>query len=351
MTGTFPRAMVLGLCALLASACAGPGYYAQAVGGHLSLMNDRQDVDGYLAQAGPGDPLAERILVARDVLSYAERQLALPADDAYSQVVVTGHDAVVWNVVAAPPLSLVPREWCFIVAGCVPYRGYYDPDDAEAFAARLRQRGDDVIVSPASAYSTLGWFDDPLLDTWLDAPDPYLAGTLVHELAHRRLYVAGDTAFSESYASFVESAGVSRWLQDTGRGEQVAAWQRRKAMSAQWRQLVDRYRGQLANLYATTRPEGERLAAKAELFGALRRDYDRLRNDEWQGSDPWRWFFDAGANNAGMALVSQYQGGHCAFEQLFENSDGDFERFHQAAASIAGRDADTRARWLETPCP
>lgn len=330
--------------------CAGPGYYTQAVSGHLSLMGDRQDIDTYLAEAANDDPLAERIRLARTIVRFAHSNLGLPAGQAYSEVVMTGQSALVWNVIAAPARSLAPKKWCFIVAGCVPYRGYYDRGDAQRFADRMRGKGYDVVTAPATAYSTLGWFDDPLLDTMLNGSDPALAGVLFHELAHRRLYVPGDTAFNESYASFVEVVGVRRWLSASGREAMIGPWTQQRAMSAQWRRLVDEYRARLATLYAIPQPVADSLAQKTETLAAMRTDYEQLRQADWDGANPWQWFFDAGPNNAAFALVGQYEGGHCAFERLFESVDGDIEQFHRAAAGLAGQDSATRAEWLLAPC-
>jgi predicted aminopeptidase len=195
--------IVFGTCA-----CAGPGYYVQAVSGHWHLMRERTVIDEILGNPKTDPERARKLRHVQGILEFAEQELQLPAGDSYQSFVETRREAVVWNVVAAPEFSLSPRKWCFIVAGCVPYRGYFDHDDAQRFGLRLERKGLDVSVSPAGAYSTLGWFSDPLLDTMLTRSDWQLAAYLFHELAHRKLYVRGDTDFNEAYARHVEQIGA-----------------------------------------------------------------------------------------------------------------------------------------------
>lgn len=343
------RMLAAGLAALLC-ACAGPGYYAQAIGGHFSLMHARQDIGDYLREAPPDDPLAGRLTTAQDILAFADTKLELPVGDAYRQFVTLDREAAVWNVVAAPEFSLTPKRWCFLVAGCVPYRGYFDETGAQGAADRLGARGYDTRVAAATAYSTLGWFDDPLLDTMLVKSDAELAGTLFHELAHRRLYVPGDTAFNESYASFVEAMGVERWLRDNGRDELLPEWQNRQRVLKQWRALIADTRGELSALYATGLTETEMRARKAATLAGLRSRYDRLVADAWDGRDWFSTWFGRGPNNADFALVAQYHGGVCAFERLFAEAGGDVARFQALADRKARLDDAARAAWLERDC-
>lgn len=336
--------------ALPLGGCAGPGYYAQAIAGHLRLMRGRVDAAEFIADADAHPELSAEVRQAEALLAFAHDRLDLPESDSFRQVVVTGRDAVTWNVVAAPEFSVEPRRWCFPVAGCVPYRGYFDRADAQAFAARRAARGDDVLVSPATAYSTLGWFADPLLDTMLRGSDADLAVVLFHELAHERLYLRGDTAFNEAYASFVAAAGLRRWARDTGRADLAEAWARRQQAARAFSDLLQRTRQTLERLYASPLDEGAMRARKQAVFAALREDYQRLVREAWDGNDYFGGWLTGDLNNAHLALMQQYRGGECAFAELFREAGADFGRFHALAEAHAEWSDKARERWLETPC-
>lgn len=351
-------ALVAGAWLLGLGGCAGPGYYAQAITGHLRLMNARVDTAEFLAEAGSDSAIAEAVREAEAILAFGRRELDLPESNSYRQVVITGRDAVTWNVVAAAEFSVEPKRWCFPVAGCVPYRGYYERERAEAFAATRAARGEDVLVSPATAYSTLGWFDDPLLDTMFRHGEADLAAVLFHELAHEKLYVPGDTAFNEAYASFVAAAGLRRWAAATGRERLAEAWEDRREAAREFSALLAATRESLAGLYASDIGEAAMRERKHDRFEAMRAEYRRLVEVEWGGTD---WFggwmsgdlhgqLNGELNNAHLALMSQYQGGECAFEALFHEAEGDFARFHALAGEVAEMPEKARHAWLETPC-
>ncbi|NIQ36347.1 MAG: aminopeptidase [Xanthomonadales bacterium] len=345
---------VLLACGLMLAAglgaCAGPGYYLQAVSGHWQLMRSREDVATLLTDPGLDPQLRGRLELAAEVVAFAAEALDLPADGSYAQYAATGREAVVWNVVAAPEFSLEPRKWCFPIAGCVPYRGYFDRDQAGHAARRLAARGDDVAVVAAIAYSTLGWFHDPLLDTMLAHPDAQLAGILVHELAHQRLYLRGDAAFNEAYARFVERRGVARWLERTGQAQALEEWRARLAAADQFQALLRSARDALERLYALDIDPEERRAAKRSRLDRLHADYAELRSEEWQGRDDFGAWFAAPVNNARLALLSDYEGGHCAFSALLQQAGGDFARFNRLAETRAALAETERRAWLETPC-
>ncbi len=344
-----PIPLLLALFAL--GGCASPAYYAQAVSGHLELMRSRQDIGRYIEAAAPDDATAERLSTAQAMLRFAERELALPANGSYREFAPTPGDAVTWNVVATPPYSLAPRRWCFPVAGCVPYRGYFEREDAERFAAKMRRKGRDASVSGAGAYSTLGWFDDPILGTMLERSDADLADVLFHELAHQALYVKGDTDFNESYASFVGRQGVRAWMHATGDTEGLARWEAREDATRDFLALLGAARRQLRALYAAGGTEAELATGKREAFRDLRADYDRLVQEAWAGRDRFGGWFDPPPNNADLALVASYTGGLCAFETLWREAGEDFSRFHALARERGELPADTRTAWLATPCP
>ena len=205
---------------LMLTACSGPGYYMQAVSGQWKLMHGRQDIQTLIKDPSTSPELSDQLQSAASIKEFAQKTLELPGAQSYTSFVEIDGTAVVWNVVATPEFSLQPKKWCFPVAGCVPYRGYFDRQKALQSAARLERKGMDVSVSPATAYSSLGWFEDPLLSTMLTGSDIRLAAYLFHELAHQRLYLKGDSAFNEGYASFVEENGVTNWLQSQNRQDE-----------------------------------------------------------------------------------------------------------------------------------
>ena len=338
------------LATLLLCGCAGPGYYAQAIAGHLELMRARQDLDA-LVQHDDTDPqLAAQLREAAGLVRYARHQLALPTGDSYASVVITGRDAVTWNVVVAPEFSTQPKTWCFPVAGCVPYRGYFDAHRAGAFAARMANKNLDVMVSPAIAYSTLGWFDDPLLDTMLQYDAAQLAGIIFHELAHQRLYVRGDTAFNEGFASFVEETGVGQWLTETGQPDAVIDWRRRQQAASQFNQLLLETRDTLQALYASNLSAESTRAAKADVFAGMRTTYQGWVEQEWHGTSYFETWMSGPLNNAHLALATSYEGSRCAFKKLFATAGGDLPQFYQLAERQARLGRKLRAQWLGNAC-
>jgi predicted aminopeptidase len=332
------------------SGCAAPSYYSQAISGHLSLMNKREDIDEILDRRSTDQELARELELSKEIRQFAVTRLYLPDNDSYTQFVSTGQDAVTWNVVAAPEFSFEPRQWCFMVSGCVPYRGYFKIDAADKFAQKLADDGFDTTVSPAIAYSTLGWFDDPLLDTMFQYSDEQLAAFIFHELAHQQLYVKGDTAFNEAYASFVEETGVRMWLESSGRTEILPQWLKLEKASLQFNALLQDTRGRLEILYASGRGKQQMREEKSLVFDELREAYRSLVETQWDGRSYYQSLLSRELNNARLALINSYQGGACAFEKLYRSANGDMARFHQLAADKAALDGEQRSSWLNQRC-
>ena len=355
-TGISGTLLLLGVLQL--AACAGPTYYAQAIGGHLELMRQREPVTEVIdsgdqgpgpgAETGPG--LRQKLILSQEIRSFGASRLGLPDNGSYTQYVATGRDAVTWNVVATPEFSLTPRRWCFLFAGCLPYRGYFEQASADRFAERLAADGLDVAVSGASAYSTLGWFEDPLLDTMLRYGEERLAAIIFHELAHQRLYVEGDAAFSESYASFVEEEGVALWLRESGRSDRLPAWRQERAAARQFDAILRQARSLLAEVYASDQSPGAKRHAKDAAFAALRADYRALVNEHWGGHDHFGGWFENELNNARLALLDTYRAGLCAFAALYREAGEDMRGFHELAAAKAALDRKARHAWLEQDC-
>ncbi|MEE4219122.1 MAG: aminopeptidase [Xanthomonadales bacterium] len=345
-----PKLVFLLPVVLLLGACASPSYYAQAVSGHLELMRQRQDIDDLLQDQAVDPELAQRLQLTRDIRAFAFDSLGLPESESYTQYAETGRDAVSWNVVAAPEFSLEARTWCFLVAGCVPYRGYFEQESARRFAQKLERKSYDVAVSPASAYSTLGWFNDPLLDTMLGYSDARIAGLIFHELAHQTLYVKGDAAFNEAFAGLVEEAGVESWLASRGEPDQLASWKKSREVSRQFTEFLASHRERLRMLYGSGTPETDMRQRKQLAFERLRSDYQDLVARQWGGSDYFAGWFQRELNNAGLALVDTYRGGSCAFESLYRSAAGSMPVFLELAAAKARLGRNERAAWLGQEC-
>lgn len=345
------RFAAMALClSVMAAGCAAPSYYGQAISGHMRLMSQREDVRLILDSKTADPELARSLELTVRIREFAATGLGLPDNGSYSQFVRTGQDAVTWNVVAAPEFSLEPKQWCFLGPGCVPYRGYFRQDDAVDFAGSMAARGFDTAVSPAIAYSTLGWFDDPLLDTMFQFSDQQLAGFIFHELAHQKLYVKGDTAFNEAYAGFVEQAGVVRWLEHQGRAEEIPARQKAAEAELQFNTLLQTTRKKLAGIYRGAGTGAEKRVAKDEAFAGLAAEYRAMVETRWEGRDYYGSLFAGELNNASLALVNTYQGGSCAFESLYREAGRNMARFHELSAAKAELAADAREAWLNRPC-
>ncbi|MCU0896269.1 MAG: aminopeptidase [Burkholderiales bacterium] len=337
-----PLALAAAALALAAavSGCTTLSYYTQAIGGHLDVMRRAEPVGEALASETTPAPTRAKLERAVAIRDYASGALGLPDNGSYRRYADIGRPYVVWNVFAAPELEVRAEESCFPVAGCVTYRGYYGREDAERAAADLRARGFDVFVGGVPAYSTLGWFDDPLLNTFIHYPDPELARLVFHELAHQVVYVKGDTTFNESFAVAVEEEGVRRWLASRGTPEEAQRYERRQAMRAQFIDLVTRYRAKLAKLYAEPVPDADKRAGKAQLFAEMKSDYAALKAG-WGGFAGYDPYF-ADPNNAFLASIATYNELVPAFRALLAQEGGDLPRFYAAARALADLPAAER---------
>ena len=309
------------------SGCADTGYYAQSVQGHLQLMQAAKPVATWLDDPATPEPLKKRLALAQRIRAFAVTDLGLPDNASYHRYTDLHRKAVVWNVVAAPPLSLTLKNWCFPVAGCVGYRGYFSEADALAEAAVQRAQGLEVSVYGVPAYSTLGWMNwaggDPLLSTFITYPEGELARLVFHELAHQQVYVPGDTPFNESFATAVERIGGARWLathaSEAARDEYAAL----DAHRAAFRALTRATRAALTEVYDPQGPLAADPAAqrvrKAEVMENFRADYQRLRSS-WGADTPRIAGYDAWvarANNATFGAQGAYDDLVPGFEALF----------------------------------
>ena len=314
--------------------CTNAGYYAQSIGGHLDLMAKRQDVGTLVADASTPPALKQKLERAKAIREFASAELALPDNGSYRSYVDVGKPYVTWNVIATPALSLKPKKWCFPVVGCVAYRGYFDESQARSYGDALAGENMDVVVAGARAYSTLGWFDDPILNTILFDAEYRFAGTLFHELAHERVFVAGDSSFNEAYAVAVEREGVRRWLARNSTPGMHRAYDTERARREDFLELVLATREKLTTLYASSQDDAEKMREKRQLFDALRVGYARLKAswDGYAGYDSW---FAKDLNNAKLALLATYNAYVPAFERLLAKQQGDIAEFHEAVEALS----------------
>lgn len=340
------RVVVLALVALL-QACAAVEYYAQAIGGHLDLISRAVPIEERLREPDLTPPLRvklQRVVAIRD---FTTRELALPDNGSYRRYAELDRPSVVWNVFAAPEFSVKPVESCFPVAGCVSYRGYYREADAQAHAASLRAQGYDVHIGGVPAYSTLGWFDDPVLSTFIRYPDAEVARLIFHELAHQVAYVKNDTVFNESFAVAVEQEGVERWLARRGTPEERVAHETLQLRRREFVALVLAYRDRLAAFYGQVLTAEEKREGKARLFAAMLEDYGRLKAG-WGGFSGFDRVFARGANNALLASVTAYTERVPAFRALLARKGGDLVAFYAEVKELARLDKPARdARLVE----
>lgn len=333
------------LALFLLASCEAAGFYAQAARGQLAIVFGREDIRRLLDD--PSLPAERRAALAEAlrIRDFAEKELALPVGGNYAAFVDIGREHAVWNVFAAPEFSTEPVDWCFPVAGCVSYRGYFSEAGAERYAARLEADGLDVYVGGVAAYSTLGWFDDPLLSTVLSRPAHQLAGLIFHELAHQIAYVPGDTTFNESFATVVEREGVRRWLRAGGQEALVEAAGRDMRRRRQFAELVIAHRGRFDALYARDLPEPEKRRDKARLQDELRRAYAELKA-EWGGYRGYDGWFARPLNNAQLSTVGFYNELAPFFEEMLARRGGDLEAFYGEVRELAALDETARDRRL-----
>ncbi len=357
----YRRIFLLLTATLFATSCANLGYYSQAVTGQLDILARTRTIaelldDGPVAGVEPyaATPLAPsvkaRLATVLRVRDFASQALALPDNDSYRVYADLDRAQVAWNVVATPEFSFTPKEWCFPVAGCVPYRGYFSHQHARKFAGELRADRLDVRVAGVAAYSTLGWFRDPVFSTQLRRSDADIAALIFHELAHQKLYLRGDATFNESFATTVEIEGMRRWLAQSSDTAALDNYLRDRARHTQFVELLRKFRARLETLYALPLPDDARdgvgrplreLAVeehlrteKARHYEALRAEYANLRNQwgEYDGFDSW---FSQDLNNAHLASVGLYHEYVPAFQALLASVHGDLPAFYRLARALS----------------
>lgn len=333
-----PLLLVIGL-----SGCS--TYYGQLAAGQLSLLSKREPIAAIIEKPETDPQLRQRLAAALQARAFASSALALPDNGSYRVYADIQRPYVVWNVFATEEFSVSPLTHCFPIAGCVAYRGYYQESRARGAAALLKTQGHDTLVAGVQAYSTLGWFNDPLLSSMLRWDDERLAGLIFHELAHQRLYVPGDTAFNESYASFVEREGMRQWRASRGL---PATRDAAREHYADLSRLVLETRERLAALYTSGLGEDEMRAGKAAEFSRMRQAYRQMRDGSWKGDSRFDRWMAQPLNNASLVPFGLYDSWVPAFAALFEDVGGDWSRFHARVEALGRMSSDERKQLLDT---
>ncbi len=337
------RALATAAAGVALAGCSTLGYYAHLAAGEAAVLRARRPIKQVIADPDTRPALRQRLQLALRARAFASDVLKLPRNKSYTTYADIHRRFVMWNVFATPALSVKPIEHCFPIAGCVAYQGFYQHDRAEALAEKLKKKGDDVWIGGVPAYSTLGHFADPLLSTMDEWSDDEMIGTIFHELAHQEFYVKNDTAFNESFATFVQREGLRQWHADNHLPPPDPAVAERQR---QFTELVLATRRKLQALYAGDLSDAEKLQRKRAVFAHMRQQYQHLRDTTWHGYRGYDHWFDAPLNNARLVPFGLYDRGVPAFAALFRKCDGDWTRFYAAVRRIGGESAARRDAFL-----
>ena len=338
------------LTAAFVGGCTNVPYYLQSVRGQIDIWSRQHDIESVIDHPETAATLRGKLREVLAIREYASSELALPRNGSYRSYANLERPFAVWNIFATREFSIQPRQWCFVFAGCVNYRGYFDKSDADAFASSAAAQGFDVYVGGVPAYSLLGYFPDPVLNTFVNYPRAQLARLIFHELSHQVVYVRDDSVFNESFAVTVELEGSRRWLERHGTDADRLAHEQVTQRRQQFVQLIERYRERLDALYQTSMPRDAMRAEKAAMFREMRSDYARLR-ESWGGFHGYDRWFAQEPNNALLASVGIYSKRVPAFQALLAREGGDLQRFYAAAKKLARLPKPERTAALEALTP
>lgn len=340
------RLLIVLITAGLLVGCADLSYYLHSVNGHLSVMRSARAIEEVLNDPNTPSDLAERLRLVNRIREFAITELGLPSSGSYVEYADLQRDYVVKNLFAAPEFSIEAHQWCYPIVGCAGYRGYFDEQRLDSYVARLDAQGFDTYVARVPAYSTLGWFDDPVLNTFIRWPEHHLAGLIFHELSHQVLYIDGDTQFNESFAVAVQQLATERWLQHGADGDRLALYRDELMQRAQVIALIAGARQDLADLYRKPLSEEGKRAAKRRYMDQLRQQYLDL-SATFARKDRFAAWFESELNNAKLLSIATYHSNVAAFRNMHRQLDGDFHRFLAYVKNISQLDQERRQRCVD----
>ena len=341
------RLLIFGWLFVSFSGCTTVGYYHQSIFGHLKLISKREPITDIVNDSTRDEKLITQLRLAQELRQFATHELKLPENESYHSYVQLDHPYITWNVFAAPEFSTALHQWCFLVVGCVPYRGYFDESEAHQYAEQLSRQGLDVYVAGAPAYSTLGWFDDPLLSSMIDRGEIVTASYIFHELAHQQFYLKGDGAFNEAFATAVEEIGVLRWLDKQNRNNDARKYNNWIAQKSLFFAFVKSSRDEFDNLYQQEFSDEKRQVEKQILIAEMRRKFENLSSENKHIARYSNWM-SGPLNNAQLGAISIYRELVPAFQKLFEVCGNDFEKFYARVELIAKSPEAQRIKILQS---
>ncbi|MEJ2284108.1 MAG: aminopeptidase [Desulfobacterales bacterium] len=344
-TKNIPSILWVLLIASVLSGCQTIQYYSQAISGQHRILESRQPISKITADPNSPEMLRRKLSFLMEVRAFAETALHLPVANNYLTYVDLKRPYVAWNVVATPEFSLEPRTWCYPFVGCAAYRGYFAQTDAHQYAESLQKQGYDVYVGGVTAYSTLGWFDDPILSTFIRRSRASSSALLFHELAHQVLYAPDDTTFNESFATFVEQEGLRRWQQTSGNAAIYREYLKNYQRQEKFVKLVFEHRQKLELLYQTDLAPAEKRAKKASIFAGLRNEFHHLESTNPALAAYADWI-NQPLNNAKISGVVAYHHFVPAFGKMLADNNGDLVQFYEACRRLARQNKDERHRLL-----
>jgi len=323
------------------SACSSFGYYMDLMSGHSELLEQQKPISEIIANKETESKLRQLLETSQKMRDFASKELYLPENDSYRTYADIKRPYAVWNVVAAKEFSIKPKKWCFLFVGCLSYRGYFSKEDASTYANELKKEGYDVYVAGAKAYSTLGWFDDPLLNTMMYKSEARRAGIIFHELAHQVVYIDNDSAFNEAFATTVEQEGIRRWMAKKGKSKQYDQYLLNKKRDAQLNALLRETREKLKQLYKTKINEKEKRQGKKLIFSLMQKKYQLLKKT-WGDYTVYDKWMSQKLNNAHLLLIATYHNFVPAFKAMLKNENYNLKKFYVAVEQLGQLDKEKR---------
>ena len=331
---------------LFIGGCSNFTYYVDTINGHHELLEKSRPIDSVIS-GDISEDLKKKLVTFQKARLFAIQELLLPDNNSYKSYADIGRPYATWNVIATPEYSIEPKKWCFLIVGCLNYRGYFSKQQAEAFAKQLKTEGYDTYVAGARAYSTLGWFDDPLLNTMMFKSEASRVGILFHELAHQKMYVEDDSSFNEAFATVIEQEGTRRWFKATGKDDELKEYILSIKRNNEFNLLLRKTRDSLIALYNSTVPDEIKRAKKADIFSQLKQDYQKLKK-QWQGYNTYDKWMSQDLNNAHLAIAATYNEFVPVFKKLLIENKNDLKEFYNRVSDLSAMSKNERSNRIKS---